>query len=251
MNEALVLNERNAVLEVTFNRAEKYNAISDAMLEALHKAVGRFERRPDLRVMLIRAEGKYFSSGADLNPDAVPDFGGSTLDGRAWYRQKFHTLFDEIESIEKPLVVAHQGPCLGGALELSLSCDFRLAAASAHYALPEIKIGAMPSSGGVSRLTRIVGPHWTRWLVMTGERVTAQQAVQMGIRTRCSRIVCRFSAHASRDSLTKRWDWPNSRSNSPQTSTARRRGTRSALPIASCSPATRIDDGLKLLSIAK
>jgi enoyl-CoA hydratase len=181
MNEALVLNERNAVLEVTFNRAEKYNAISDAMLEALHKAVGRFERRPDLRVMLIRAEGKYFSSGADLNPDAVPDFGGSTLDGRAWYRQKFHTLFDEIESIEKPLVVAHQGPCLGGALELSLSCDFRLAAASAHYALPEIKIGAMPSSGGVSRLTRIVGPHWTRWLVMTGERVTAQQAVQMGI----------------------------------------------------------------------
>jgi len=79
------------------------------------------------------------------------------------------------------VVAAHQGPCLGGGLELSLSCDFRLAAKSALYGLPEINLGALPGSGGVSRLTRIAGPHWTRWLVMAGEQVTSDQALTMGI----------------------------------------------------------------------
>jgi enoyl-CoA hydratase len=65
-------------------------------------------------------------------------------------------------------------------LELSLSCDFRLAAKAARYCLPEIDIGALPGSGGVSRLTRIAGPHWARWLVMAGEQVTSDQALQMG-----------------------------------------------------------------------
>jgi enoyl-CoA hydratase/carnithine racemase len=64
---------------------------------------------------------------------------------------------------------------------MSLSCDFRLAAASARYGLPEIDIGALPGSGGVSRLTRIAGPHWARWLVMAGEQVNAEQAMNMGI----------------------------------------------------------------------
>lgn len=90
-------------------------------------------------------------------------------------------MFDEFESIEKPIVVAHQGPCLGAALEMSLSCDFRLAARGARYALPEIEFGALPGCGGISRLTRVAGPHWARWLVMAGEQVTADQALAMGI----------------------------------------------------------------------
>ena len=65
-------------------------------------------------------------------------------------------------------------------MELSLSCDFRLAARSATYRLPEIDIGALPGSGGISRLTRMAGPHWARWLVMAGEQVAATDAVTMG-----------------------------------------------------------------------
>jgi enoyl-CoA hydratase/carnithine racemase len=61
-----------------------------------------------------------------------------------------------------------------------LSCDFRLAAKAARYGLPEIDIGALPGSGGVSRLTRIAGPHWARWLVMAGEQVSSEQALAMG-----------------------------------------------------------------------
>jgi enoyl-CoA hydratase/carnithine racemase len=128
---------------------------------------------------LIRANGKYFTSGVEISADISPA-DGSTLDGRAWYRKKYHALFDELESIEKPIVAAHQGICLGGGLEMSLSCDFRLATASARYGLPEIDIGALPGSGGVSRLTRIAGPHWARWLVMAGEQVSAEEGLRMG-----------------------------------------------------------------------
>jgi enoyl-CoA hydratase len=181
MNENLLVAERAGVLEVTLNRPEKRNAISDGMLDALREAVDTFASRRDLRVMLIRAVGTYFSSGVEVTTDISPDVGASTLDGRHWYRKKFHTLFDELESIEKPIVAAHQGPCLGGGLEMSLSCDFRLAAKSALYGLPEINIGALPGSGGVSRLTRIAGPHWARWLVMAGEQVSSDQALVMGL----------------------------------------------------------------------
>lgn len=181
MTKLVLVSEDSGILDVVLNRPEKYNAISDEMLEQLREAAGLFASKRDLRVMLMRANGKYFSAGVEINPDISPDVGNSTLDGRRWYRTKWHSFFDELEAIEKPIVAAHQGPCLGGGLELSLSCDFRLAAAGARYGLPELEIGALPGSGGISRLTRIAGPHWARWLVMAGEQVTADQALSMGI----------------------------------------------------------------------
>ncbi|HKY91933.1 MAG TPA: enoyl-CoA hydratase/isomerase family protein [Nevskiaceae bacterium] len=181
MSDPLLLIEQDGLLEVVLNRPEKYNAISPAMKAKLQEGVERFATRRDLRVMLIRAVGKYFTAGVEVTPELSPDVGGSTLDGRAWYRRAYHLLFDELECIEKPIVVAHQGPCLGGGLEMSLSCDFRFAAANATYALPEIEIGALPGSGGISRLTRVAGPHWARWLAMAGESIDAAQALNIGI----------------------------------------------------------------------
>lgn len=180
VEQDLLLQEHEGMLEVVLNRPQKLNAISDAMLDRLRGAVESFAARRELRVMLIRAVGKYFTAGMEIGPAISANAGDSTLDGRAWYRTKFHKLFDELEAIEKPIVAAHQGICLGGGLELSLSCDFRLAARSVRYGLPEIDIGALPGSGGVSRLTRIAGPHWARWLVMAGEQVSADEALNMG-----------------------------------------------------------------------
>src|SRR5262249_42963148 len=137
--------------------------------------------RADLRVLLIRAKGTYFSAGADMSGGMAPEFDGSSMAFRQWYRGTFHPIFDAFEAVEKPVVVAHHGPCLGGALEMSVSCDFRLAAESARYALPEINLGVIPGSGGTSRLTRLVGPHWTRWLAMAGESVNAEEALRMGL----------------------------------------------------------------------
>ncbi len=181
MGTELQVQAQDGILEVVLNRPEKLNAISDAMVLGLRDAVESFSQDRKHRVLLIRANGRFFSAGMEISPEISPDVAGSTLDGRAWYRRKFHTLFDELEAIEKPVVVAHQGPCLGGALEMSLSCDFRFATPETYYSLPEIEIGALPGSGGISRLTRVAGPHWARWLAMAGERLDAQQALACGL----------------------------------------------------------------------
>lgn len=181
MTDHILVQRSSPLMLLTLNRPEKLNAISDAMLDELKAAIASFTADRDSRVLLISAVGRYFCAGAELSADISPDVGASTLDGRTWYRRKWHSLFDAMEAVEKPIVVVHQGACLGGGLEMSLSCDFRLAAQDASYGLPEIDIGALPGSGGVSRLTRIVGPHWARLLVMTGERVSAHEALTMGL----------------------------------------------------------------------
>jgi enoyl-CoA hydratase/carnithine racemase len=92
-----------------------------------------------------------------------------------------HRIYDEMEHIEKPIVVAHHATCVGGGLELSLSCDFRLAAKSARYSFPEGKMGVLPASNGVSRLTRICGTHWARYLIMANIPADADKAQIMGL----------------------------------------------------------------------
>jgi len=184
MESDLLRTEHGPILEVVLNRPKKYNAINRAIANSLSDAVAEFRDRRDLRVLLIRANGKYFSAGADLTDITRPDAHGSSSAERSWYRQgsgSFHPMFDEMEAIEKPIVVAHQGACFGGAFEMSLSCDFRLGAASATYRMPEIDIGCLPGSGGTSRLTRLIGPHWARWFVLAGETASADQALSMGL----------------------------------------------------------------------
>ncbi|OAN65901.1 enoyl-CoA hydratase/isomerase family protein [Sphingomonas sp. TDK1] len=180
----LLRKERGAILELVLNRPAKYNAINMAIADGIADALDVFRDRRDLRVLLIRANGKYFSAGADLTDIQKGDTAGSSSNERTWYRRgrgSFHSMFDEMEAIEKPIVVAHQGPCFGGAFEMSLSCDFRLAASSATYRMPEIDIGCIPGSGGTSRLTRLIGPHWARWFVLAGATASAQQALSMGL----------------------------------------------------------------------
>lgn len=181
----VIIAQRDGVLDVLINRPQKYNAINLEIADGLREAVATLAADDSLRLMLIRAEGKYFSAGADVNSDLFPDPEERSLSGfRRWYRSgrgSLHPILDAFEAVEKPIVVAHQGPCLGGALEMSLSCDFRLAATSASYALPEITLGCLPGSGGVSRLTRIVGPHWARWFLMANLPMGAERALAIGL----------------------------------------------------------------------
>ena len=88
---------------------------------------------------------------------------------------------DELEAIEKPSVLAVHARCLGVGLEIGASCDFRLAAEGASFALPELpNLAVIPGSGGISRVTRLVGPHWGKWLAF-GEEVSAELALTMGL----------------------------------------------------------------------
>jgi enoyl-CoA hydratase len=185
----LVEETAEGILIATLNRPDKLNAISRQMMDLLTEAVLRFRDTPELKVLLIRATGRYFSSGADLrggNQNTIaPAYTSATARGvRENHRLNLNNmqqLWDEMEHIEKPIVVAHQAMCVGGGLEMSLSCDFRLAAKSAGYAFPEGLFGVLPASGGVSRLSRMCGPHWARWLIMANKPASADMAFTMGL----------------------------------------------------------------------
>jgi enoyl-CoA hydratase/carnithine racemase len=150
------------------------------MLDALRRSVDDLGEREDVRVLVITAEGRHFTAGMDITTLAAQGGGeGGAL--RRNYR-RLHLLFDEIEAIEKPVVLAAQGPCRGFGLELAASCDFRLCADTAVFGLPEIaNLAVLPGSGGISRLTRLIGPHWTKWIAMAGREVDAAQALSIGL----------------------------------------------------------------------
>lgn len=184
MEDELLLREEGHVLVATLNRPGKLNAFNPAIMDGLWRALDRADGSKDLRVILINANGRYFSAGADLMAFPVDaDMHASATAFRRGYRHgmsRMHSLYDAFEAFEKPVVVAHHGPCLGAGLEMSLSCDFRLAAASASYRLPEGDFGMTAGSGGLSRLVRIAGPHWARLLTLTAEGADAQEAMAMG-----------------------------------------------------------------------
>jgi enoyl-CoA hydratase len=183
----LLVEEIGPILQVTFNRPEKLNALNKEIITGVRAAVDHYATRDDLRVFLIRAKGRYFSAGADLSGAGAPrpPASRSTAKMREWQRTMMGSgmqhLYDEMEAIEKPFVAAHQAPCVGGGLEMSLSCDFRLAARSARYMFPEAQLGSIPASNGVSRFTRIVGPHWAKWVIMANKPIDAERALSIGL----------------------------------------------------------------------
>ena len=187
MSEAphLLTQEDGAILIATLNRPEKLNVLGGRMMALFEAALHRFRDTPELRVMLIRAAGRYFCAGADLRDGSdsprLPRSGVEVRENHRLRLHGMHRIYDEMEAIEKPIVVAHHATCVGGGLELSLSCDFRLAAKSASYAFPEGKFGVLPASNGVSRLTRIVGTHWARYLIMANLPANADKALIMGL----------------------------------------------------------------------
>ena len=182
----LLVDRQDGVLIATLNRPAKLNALTDAMMALFEQALIEFRDTPELKVMLIRATGRYFCAGADLKEsqakgEPFPTTGSGVREMHRLGIRGMHRIYDEMEHVEKPIVVAHHATCVGGGLEMSLSCDFRLAARSARYAFPEGLFGVLPASNGVSRLTRIVGPHWARLLVMANLPADAQEALTMGL----------------------------------------------------------------------
>jgi enoyl-CoA hydratase len=204
------------------------------MTEALWQATRALRDRDDLRVLVIRAEGEYFTAGIDLG--AVPgEVGGARPESDIRYRRLYrdhHLLYDEMEAVEKPVILAAQGPCLGAGVEMAVSCDFRFAAQSARFQLPEIGLGVIPGSGGTGRLTRLLGPHWAKWMAMAGRSLTAEQALAVGWSTTSSPTTTstrpsRHSLVSSSRSRPRRSGRPSSPSTCAPTSIARGSGISS------------------------
>jgi enoyl-CoA hydratase len=186
-NDHAHIAEQDGVLTVTIARPEKLNAISPQVTERLWEAVRALGECDELRCMLIAAEGKYFTAGLDLAAGGPRSGAPSKAPSahRGWrHRRKYrehHLLYDEFEFIEKPVVMAIQGICLGAGVEMATSCDFRFCTPNAEFALPEVTLGVIPGSGGSSRLTRLVGPAWAKYMAMAGMRISAERALAIGL----------------------------------------------------------------------
>ncbi|CAO5236183.1 enoyl-CoA hydratase/isomerase family protein [Frankia sp. AgKG'84/4] len=182
------ITEDDGILTVTIDRQAKRNAMGPQVIETLWRAANQLADRDDLRCLVITAVGPYFTAGTDLSAPVGTRHGDPETEHLhpGWnFRRSYrthHLLYDELEAIEKPIVVAAQGICLGGGVELAVSCDFRFATPAAEFGVPEVRsIGVIAGSGGTSRLTRLVGPAWGKWMAMAGRRVSAEQARQIGL----------------------------------------------------------------------
>ncbi len=178
VDEQIRRSDADGIITITFTRDAKLNAVSDAMVDVLHQAIIDLGDHEANRALIITAEGRYFTAGKDIGQMGEQSSSGVAL--RRNYR-RLHEVFDEIERIEKPVILAAQGPCLGVGVELGSSCDFRFGTQRTVIGLPEVAmLAVIPGSGGISRFTRLVGPHWARWVAMAGENADAELARTMG-----------------------------------------------------------------------
>jgi len=163
---------------VTINRPEKHNAISLATLDDLHAAVDAAAADDEVRVITITgAGGKAFAAGSDLSEVVDRDF-------KKALEPIVQGLAEKLERTPKPTIAAIDGICMGGGLEVALGCDLRIASPGSRFATPEGKLGIIPGGGATARLPRIVGRGWGMEMMLMGEAIDAERALQIGLITR-------------------------------------------------------------------
>ncbi|HRF50345.1 MAG TPA: enoyl-CoA hydratase-related protein [Anaerolineales bacterium] len=159
------------------------NALTQATLSALAVAVDDVLADHAVRVVVITGAGeKAFVAGADIKAfDAQVSGGEAGLAAMREYLAQGQTLFTTIERAPVPVIAALNGVALGGGLELALACHLRVAAPQARLGQPEINLGLIPAWGGTQRLPRLIGQTRALELILTGEAVTAEQALAIGL----------------------------------------------------------------------
>lgn len=163
----------NQILQVTLHRPQRKNALNTALLvdlsEILEQAVEQ-----KIRAVVIHGSEKNFAAGADVDEIAELNAQEALLDKRVAAWQK-------IRQCPIPLIAAVEGYCLGGGLELVLSCDFALAETSAKFGLPEVTLGIMPGAGGTQILPRVLGRSRAAAMIYTGKIFPAEKMWQWGL----------------------------------------------------------------------
>jgi len=186
---AVTIHTKDRVAIVTLDRPEKLNAMDASHLKEMRTHLANASTDPDVSVIVLTGAGeKSFCVGADLtanSSDEVPTAEAYGLDrDQAAKRGYYIRLFDLSPlEIKKPLIAAVNGFCLGGGLELALQCDFIVASENAVFGLPEVTVASLPGAGGVANLLGSIPKGAAMKLVLTGERINAQQALQFGLVT--------------------------------------------------------------------
>tara|TARA_B100001173_G_scaffold290096_1_gene280407 strand:+ start:50 stop:826 length:777 start_codon:yes stop_codon:yes gene_type:complete len=168
----------NSLALITINRAEKHNAISLDTLDDLNKSVDYAASDDAVKVIAITgAGGKSFAAGSDLNE--VKD-----RDLKKALEPIVQGFSEKLERTPKPTLAAIDGICMGGGLEVALGCDLRIATSRSKFATPEGKLGLIPGGGATARLPRTVGKGWAMEMLLMGETINAEKALQIGLITR-------------------------------------------------------------------
>ena len=178
--ENIRLETRGPVALITLNRPKAFNALSNDLMDELTAALDAVEADADIRAIVLTGGEKVFAAGADIK--GMKDY--SYMDA---YHANFITRnWERAGRCRKPIIAAVAGYALGGGCELAMMCDFILAADTAKFGQPEIKLGILPGAGGTQRLTRLIGKSKAMELCLTGRMMDVAEAERAGL---VSRIV--------------------------------------------------------------
>lgn len=174
----LQIEDTGFIRRITIAREEKLNALNKVTLASLHEAIEAALVADGVRGVILTGAGeKAFVAGADIAEFASYD----SAQGQALAREGQSNVFDLIHHARKPFIAAINGFALGGGLELALACHIRVAASHAKLGLPEVSLGLIPGYGGTQRLTQLSGRGRALEMILTGDMVTADQALEWGI----------------------------------------------------------------------
>ena len=171
--------EDPGVFRITLNRPERLNAFDQAQHEGLLAALREAEREPAVRCVVITGAGRAFSAGQDLG--TLSDIPAEEI-----LRRYYNRWITQIRSLEKPVIAAVNGVAAGAGVSLALACDLIVMAESASFIQAFVRVGLVPDSGASYFLPRLVGYHKAMELALFGDRISAAEALSLGL---CNRVV--------------------------------------------------------------
>lgn len=171
------------ILTVSLNRPQTLNALSPELFDDLSALCDELGENSEVRVVILTGVGKAFSSGLDLKV-FMEGAAQWTQDDLRVIIRRWQETFNKLEALPQITIAAVNGVCLGAGLEMILACDFRICSSRATLALPEVKFGIIPDLGGITRLTRLVGPAWAKEIILRGRNVSALEALRIGLLNR-------------------------------------------------------------------
>ncbi len=179
--DTLYIEKREAVAFLTLDRAASLNAVNDQLTADLEAACRTLEADTDLQVVVLRGEGRAFCSGMDLKAAAMRPSTNAAIDAvwAPWQRA-----LDILERLNALTIVSIHGACLGAGCELVLACDFRIAANTAFFSLPQVLYGSPPDASQSYKLAQLVGLAKAKEILILGERFDASQAERWGLLTK-------------------------------------------------------------------
>lgn len=173
----IVVQNENRVTTITVNRPDKLNALNADTIAELGMAIAACQSDKDTAVVILTGSGeKAFVAGADISAFSALSAGqGSTL------AKQGHDVFNMFERSTKPVIAAINGFALGGGCELAMACHMRVAADTARFGQPEVKLGLIPGYGGTQRLVQLIGKAKAIELLVTADMMNASDALQWGL----------------------------------------------------------------------